>query len=365
MHKHSSGERSMKEIRNLSIAHNESILQALKKMDEVRYKLLIVLKSDKFMSLLSIGDIQRALLKGNDLHTRVSEILRKKEKIRVAKRTDDYDSIRQIMLKFKTEFMPVLNYDESIYRIIFWKDIIKDEKITGKTPLKVPVVIMAGGTGSRLKPLTNIIPKALVPLGEKPILHMIIDKFMDIGISDFIISLNYKAQMIKQYFEELEDLPFTIQYIQEDLPLGTAGSLYLLKGKIKSTFFVTNCDVLVDQDYRDVYTYHRDNGNNMTIISSIKNYPIPYGIVDTGPNGILKKIMEKPELTFQINTGMYILEPDVLDHIPSNTYLDMNFLINSIQGKKGKIGVFPISEKSWTDIGKWNEYQNFINQPHD
>lgn len=351
-----------REIEKLCIDRKAKISEALKYMDEIKLKLLIVTSDNQFFSLISIGDIQRAILKEYDLNSPIEKILRSKDKIRVAHVKDSENSIKETMIRHKTEFMPVIDDNRSIHTVYFWSDVIGKDEVIEKEKLDIPAVIMAGGMGKRLKPITNIIPKALMPIGEKPILEIIIDRLNEIGINDFYVSVNYKKEMIKQYFEQLDNKNYNIEYIEENKPLGTGGSLYLLKNKLLNTFFVSNCDILIDQDFREVYQYHKENNNELTIISALKHYPIPYGTLETGHNGILTKMKEKPELTFQVNTGMYILEPHLLKEIPENTFFQITTLINKVFKRKGKIGVFPVSEHSWIDIGVWKKYEESINE---
>jgi len=215
---------------------------------------------------------------------------------------------------------------------------------------------MAGGRGTRLAPLTNIWPKPLIPVNEKTIIEDIMDKFVEVGCNKFYLSVNYKAEVIKQYFENLNSSYYQISYIQEEKPLGTAGSLYLLKDKIHSAFFVTNCDILIDEDYTAIYDYHKANHNEITMVAAIKSFPIPYGTIETKEGGQLNSIQEKPELSFKINTGMYILEPNLLKEIPENEFLHITTLIEKLHQEGRKVGVFPVSEGSWSDIGNWEEY---------
>ena len=347
---------SIEKLKTITIKKNEVVLTALKRMDELGVKLLIVIDDDKFCSLISIGDIQRAIIKNTPLDTEINHILR--ENVRVSYDYEDFEEIKQRMLKFRTECMPVIDKDKNIVDVYFWEDVFLDKRI--EKELNVPVVIMAGGRGSRLKPITNIIPKPLVPLGEKPIMEHIIDNFSKLGCKQFYVSVNYKHEMIKYYFDQLEDKDYELIYVMETEPLGTAGSLMFLQDKIKSTFFVTNCDILVYQDYRDIYDYHVENKNDLTVVASLKHYKIPYGTLETGEDGMLVDIKEKPELTFVINTGMYILEPQLILEIPENTIFHITDLIAKIKKKSGKVGVFPVSQKSWVDIGEWNEYHQTL-----
>jgi NDP-sugar pyrophosphorylase family protein len=207
-----------------------------------------------------------------------------------------------------------------------------------------------------LKPITNVLPKPLFPIGEKTILELIMDRFCEIQCNHFYISLNYKSGIIKQYLDSLKDHEYNIVYIEEDRPLGTAGSLHLLKDTINSTFFVSNCDIIIDTEYGEIYDYHIQNKNDLTIVGALKHYSIPYGTITTGKEGMMESFSEKPEFTFQVNSGMYILEAGLLHEIPEGQSFDITDLIKNLQDRNGKIGVFPVSEKSWKDIGNWNDY---------
>ncbi len=337
---------------------NVAIMVALKKMDELKIKLLLVTKNDKYHSLLSIGDIQRAIIKNVDLDLSIANILR--ENIRVAHINEPLEVVKNRMLEWRTELMPVVNDAGEVERIWLWDEMFDQELEHDKELLDLPVVIMAGGQGTRLKPITNIIPKPLVPVGDKPMIEIIIDNFKRIGCRNFMATVNYKHKMIENHFEELENKDFNISFYKEDKALGTAGSLFLLKDKIDKTFFISNCDILIDQDYRDIYAYHKEHNNELTLIASLKHYKIPYGTVSTGENGELLEMREKPELTFKINSGMYILEPHLLDEIPENEFFHITELIDKIKKRGGKVGVFPVSEHSWFDIGEWSEYQKTL-----
>jgi len=343
-------------IKEIIINIDSSILNALKQMDKTNRRLLLVFESEQFINLLSIGDIQRAIIQNKALESHVREILRKETN--VADPKDKLGEIKKKMLKYRAEFMPVVDKNNQLIDVYFWEDLFPEENKRIQRNLNLPVVILAGGKGTRMKPLTNVLPKPLIPVGEKSILEHIMDRFSDIGCHHFFLSVNYKAEMIRHYFEHLNLPDYTIDFYEEAKPLGTAGSLYLLKGKIKETFFVSNCDIIIEEDYGEIYDYHKGNNNDITIVAALKHYPIPYGTIETVDNGILKSLSEKPELTFKINSGMYILEPHVLSEIPKDTLFHITELIEKIKHKKGKVGVFPVSEKSWKDIGTWKEYMN-------
>lgn len=338
---------------------NATINEAMKIMDRLSCKLLIVLNDNsKYISLLSIGDIQRAILNGMHLENSINKVLR--NDYIIAKPSDKIEDLKRIMISIRAEFMPIVDDDSEILDVLFWKDIFDKNIEIPVGQFNLPIVIMAGGYGSRLKPLTNVLPKPLIPIGEKTMLEEIFERFFRHGNTCFFISTNYKADLIKYYLDSLK-LPFSVSCFNESKPLGTAGSLTMLKSKIFQTFFVSNCDILIDDDYSKFLEYHKMNNNEITIISAIKQVPIAYGTLSSGPNGELISIEEKPNFSFNINTGMYILEPHLLNEIPENIFFHITNLIEKILKRKGKIGVFPVSEKSWIDMGTWQDYQNFIN----
>lgn len=344
-------------IKERNINYISTILEALKKMDVLDKKLLIVLKQSKFFGLLSAGDIQRAIIQNKPLDTKIKEVIRKN--IRIAKPEDHFENIKKMMFDFRMELCPVVDNENNIVDIYYWEDIFTDKEPQPKKQFNLPVVIMAGGLGTRLKPLTNVLPKPLIPIGNKTIIEDIFQKFNLHGCDSFYISLNYKAELIEYYLTN-QNLPYQINYIKEDKPTGTAGSLSLLRDKIIDTFFVSNCDIIIEQDYSEILEYHYDNKNEITIVAALKHYSIPYGTIETSENGKLEKLSEKPELTFKINSGMYVLEPTVLNEIPENEFFHITELIEKIQKRRGNVGVFPVSEKSWKDIGEWDQYLEVI-----
>jgi len=344
-------------FQQISIRKDCSLQHALKQMDEINRKLLIVLnENDSFFSLLSIGDIQRAIIRNLPLNTKISEIVR--QDITVAHPEDDLEKVKERMKIRRNELMPVIDSQNQIIDVIFWEDLFEEKRSTlpEDKKLNLPVVIMAGGRGTRLAPLTNVWPKPLIPVNQKTIVEDIMDQFVEIGCNEFYLSVNYKAEVIQQYFDNLNNPFYKITYIREKKPLGTAGSLYLLKDKIHSTFFVSNCDILIEEDFTSIYEYHKTHHNEITIVAAIKSFSIPYGTIETGEGGQLKSIQEKPELSFKINTGMYILEPNLIQEIPKNDFFLITTLIEKLRKEGRKVGVFPVSEGSWKDIGNWEEY---------
>ena len=347
----------LEKISNRVIGVKETIINAMKKMDKEGVKLLFVFENDRFLGILTIGDIQRAIIRNVDMNAMVLSIL-DKNKI-YAKVSESLDVIKKKMYELRAECMPLVDEANNLLDVYFWNDMFDGKKEERLDKIDVPVVIMAGGLGTRLKPLTNIIPKPLIPVNDKTILETIIEQFKGIGCAKYYISVNYKSEIIEYYFDRL-DKKYDITFLKEDKPLGTIGSVSLLKGKIDKPFFVSNCDIIVDQDYRDVFDYHVNNKNDITIVTAIKSFHIPYGVIETGENGLMKGISEKPDMSYMINTGVYILEPQLIDEIPENTFYHITDLIEKVRKNGGRVGCFPVSEKSWTDIGDWNEYLKII-----
>ena len=345
----------MKEsIKQICIDIKATVLSALKQMDITRRKLLIVIEDGHYRSVLSIGDIQRAIIKGTSMDATVETILRPETK--VASVLQGREEVERYVREHKNEFMPIVDDDNKLVDVVFWDELFKTEIHHRTADFDLPVVIMAGGQGTRLRPLTNVLPKPLIPIGEQTMMEDIMDRFVECGCKDFYVSVNYMADFIRHYFDTFSKHKYKIEYFQEDKPLGTAGSLHLLKGKINDTFFVSNCDSILDEDYGEILQYHRENKNEITVVSVMKSMYIPYGTLETGENGLLKAIQEKPELTFKINTGMYILEPHLLKEIPSDRIYHITYLIEKLVNEGRRVGVYPVNEGSWTDVGNWDEY---------
>lgn len=330
------------------VKRDDTLLSALKKMDKYGNRLLIVLENNTFAGLLSAGDIQRAIIQNIPLNTSINEILR--PNIRIARPDDSFNSIKQMMLKYRMEFCPVVAANGCIDKVYYWNDIFGNKNVYPRNQFRLPVVIMAGGLGSRLRPLTNVLPKPLIPVREKTMLEEIFDRFSAHGCNDFYVSVNYKANLIEYYINNLK-LNLNINFFKEEYPLGTAGGLSLLRDIITQTFFVTNCDIIIEQDYSEILEYHKECNNEITVVAALKDFSIPYGTIESGDNGQLIAFREKPEFVFKINSGMYILEPHLLNEIPENDYSHITDLIEKLYSNNRKVGVFPVSQGSWKDMG--------------
>jgi dTDP-glucose pyrophosphorylase len=346
-------------IKGITIPYDTKIIDALRKMDSLNRKLLILEKNGDFYSLLSIGDIQRAIIKGVDLNSPVYEITRKD--IKIAKKSDDFSEIKRMMLKERIEFIPLID-NNKVCKVFFWEEVFGSNEKVYENTINIPTIIMAGGRGERLKPITNVIPKPLIPIGDKTIIEIIFDHFSKYGIKDFYLSVNYKYELIKYFLSHKKINDINIKYVVEKKPLGTAGGLSLLKNDIKQRCFITNCDILINQDYKELLDYHLENKSTLTIVGVLKSEEIPYGIIEKDNNGNVLKINEKPYRNYIINSGMYIMEKEAFDYIPENTFFNMTDLIKELINNNKKVSYFPVSEKSWFDIGEWDKYHQTLEE---
>lgn len=346
-------------VRKKIVSAETSIIQTMRLMDEGFTKLFLVFDGEQFLGIITNGDLQRAIIAHTPFETPIMQVIDNTTK-RYAHEGDDREKVKEWMLEKRAELMPVVDDKGQLIDVVFWDEVLSETPNTDNRPkIDLPVVIMAGGKGTRLKPITNVIPKPLVPVGEKTILEVILDQFESIGCHKFYMSVNYKADMMKYYLSQL-DHKYDIEFFMEDKPLGTIGSVSLLKGKITTPFFVSNCDSINEQDYRDVYDYHVSNKNDMTIVTMVKSFKIPYGVIETGEDGLMLDLKEKPEQTYQVNTGVYILNPEVIDEIPEGEFFHITHLMEKVKARGGRVGCFPVSEHSWKDMGEWPEYLKMI-----
>jgi dTDP-glucose pyrophosphorylase len=317
--------------------------------------LFVVGEHDSLLGSLSDGDVRRWILNEGGLDALVAEAYHRNPKS--LQRDFVAAEVKQLMLDLIIDAVPVLDARGSVCGVVAWRDVFAETESSPKlrTPMTLPVVIMAGGMGTRLDPFTRILPKPLIPIGDKPIIEMIMDAFLPYGVTMFYISVNHKARMIKSYFEE-QSGPYRIAYLEESRPLGTAGSLRLLGAFPEESIIVTNCDILVESDYSEIVRLHDERQYDITIVVSCRRHVIPYGVCEIENGGTLKTIREKPAHDMLVNTGMYVLRRRVLDLLPNDTACDATELITLAQAAGYRVGVFPISEDAWIDIGQWEEY---------
>jgi NDP-sugar pyrophosphorylase family protein len=264
------------------------------------------------------------------------------------------------MLNVNLGCVPVVNPTREIVQLLFWKQMFQSgEANQPKRRLDLPVVIMAGGKGTRLAPFTSVLPKPLIPVGDRTVIEIIIDQFLPYGLDSFHLSINYKSKILKSFFEELAP-KYSVSYLEENEPRGTAGSLKALYSHSPDNLIVTNCDIVIQADYAELVSFHTDNNYDLTLVASVKDYHIPYGVCELEKGGSLARITEKPQYSFLVNTGMYVVRRDRLNLIPEQDRCDMTDLIEKIKNAGGRVGVFPIGENAWADTGEWAEYRKSL-----
>ena len=314
--------------------------------------LFVVDESEKLIGVVTDGDIRRWLIQTGDLQGEISHIMNKSPKVITCR---ERKLAKEYMEKYLITALPVVTKENRIKDIIFKEEEGGEESGELNLPLlEVPVVIMAGGKGTRLYPYTKILPKPLIPIGDIPIMERIINEFRKYGAVDFHATVNYRKSMIKSYFSDnISD--YTLNYVEEDMPLGTAGSLTLLGKELHKPFIVTNCDILIHADYGDIYQYHLESGNELTMVTALKNIVVPYGVVHSTEKGRIHSMEEKPKLSYFVNTGMYILNPELLSDIPEHTLFHMTDLADKLINEERGVGMYPISEESFLDMGESEE----------
>lgn len=332
-------------LENLFIEEEQTIIEAMQRLDQVARKILFIQKDGKLAAALTDGDIRRWILAGKSLNSPVKEAANYKPLFLYE---SERDRAKQLMKEKSIEAVPIVDADKKIVNIVFWND---KEIAIEHASIDVPVVVMAGGLGTRLYPYTKILPKPLIPVADVPIAEHIINRFRQFGCQDFYLVVNYKKNMIKAYFNELER-DYAITYVDEDIPLGTGGGVGLLKGKINSTFILTNCDILINEDFAKIYAFHQEKQNKITMICSLQNFTIPYGVVEIEKDGSIGELKEKPTMSFFTNTGCYIVEPEVIDEVPAGVSIGFPEIIENCKAKGEKVGVYPIGEKAWMDMGQ-------------
>jgi dTDP-glucose pyrophosphorylase/CBS domain-containing protein len=333
------------------LREDDTIKKGIDVLNETASQIILVIDENRsLLGTVTDGDIRRAICKNDGVQGFLGEICNRTPK---TVQGFSLEEARRIMEKHSISRVPVVDAKGHPIGLYCVEDVIAEE-----TPaqLDTKVVIMAGGKGTRLWPITKIVPKPLLPLGEKPMIEVIIDSFTKQGFSEFLLSLNYKKEYIKSYFTEKNPLPYKLTFVEEDKFLGTAGSLGLMKKHLNEPFFVTNCDILVEMDYRSALKFHHEGNFDITIIGALQKLKVPYGVI-TLEDGMFKNIEEKPEQHFVVNTGVYVLKPEILDLITLNAPIDMPELITTVKKRSGSIGVYPTPGK-WIDIGQWKEYHS-------
>jgi len=338
----------MYQISEIKITPAITIREALRIIDIGAMKIAIVVDEEgKLIGTLTDGDIRRGLLRGMNLDDSIRDIYNN-QPIAV-KISDPKEKIIELAISRRVYQIPVVDDEGRVIRLAEIDQLIKQEKHPNT------VVLMAGGLGSRLRPLTNHTPKPMLPIGGKPILETVISRFRKQGFSKFVIALNYKGDIIRNYFGNGLTMGVDITYLKENQRLGTAGALGLLERAPNESFFVMNADILTLVNFESLMDFHIRNGADATMCIREYGMEVPYGVVRLNKDTIVS-IEEKPIQQFYVNAGIYVLTPETLNLIPKGLPLDMTGLFEQAVEKGMNTLSFPIRE-FWMDIGKPEDYE--------
>lgn len=346
----------MKSIHDIKLSPQSTIREALQIIDNGAMQIAIVVDAhDKLIGTLTDGDIRRGLLNNLSLDDIIEDIIFKTPT--VANLADSKEDILQKALAKKLHQIPIID-DEG--RVIGLKEI---EELVRPYHKPNKVILMVGGLGSRLRPLTETTPKPMLKVGNKPILQTIVEKFSEYGFTDIIMCVNYKSNIIQEYFGNGNAFGVSIEYIFEKQRMGTAGALSLLSSKPNEPFFVMNGDLLTNVNFENLLNYHQSQNALATMCVREYDFQVPYGVVNIEGSRILS-IREKPIHKFFVSAGIYLLSPDAIEYIPKNEFYDMPTLFEALIHADQQTVSFPIREY-WLDIGRIEEYERANNEYHE
>jgi len=332
----------MDEWEKTLISPNLQICKVIEVIDQNSQQIAVVIDEEgKLLGTVTDGDIRRGILKGIPLSNPVSQIMNPHPV--TIPRLNDRKSIISILKANKIRHLPVIDEARHVIGVERLEGLLTDSHSNSW------VMIMAGGSGKRLEPLTDNCPKPMLKIGEKPVLQTILEQFIRQGFTRFCISVNYKSEQIKDYFGDGSKLGAEIHYIDEKKRMGTAGCLSLFPFETPEPILVLNGDILTKLSFEQLIDFHRDHQAKATIAVTTYGFQVPYGVIKANHDHLVG-FEEKPVFASFINAGIYVLNPEVLNNVPKNSYFDMNNLFEILLQNKEPVCIFPIREY-WTDIG--------------
>ena len=338
----------MKDIQNIKLSKNASIEEALKVIGDGAMQIaLVVDKSDRLIGTLTDGDIRRGLLKGLDLKSSIESITFKTPTI--AKESDTKEMILKLAISKKLNHIPIIDESGKVIGIQEISQLVMPNEKKNK------VILMVGGLGERLGSLTKDTPKPMLKVGNKSILETIVENFKGYGYTNIVMCLNYKSEIIQDYFGDGSEFGVNIEYIVEEKRMGTAGALSLLKDNSKEPFFVMNGDLLTNVNFEKIHECYLLN--NAQALMCVREYEsqVPYGVINI-ENTKIVSVEEKPTQKFFVNAGIYMLNPEVLKYIPKNEFYNMTTLFEKLIDKDKNI-ISYLLDGYWLDIGRFEEYK--------
>jgi dTDP-glucose pyrophosphorylase len=338
----------MIDILQISLCIDSTIVSALSAINSGSVKIALVVDSDnKLLGTLSDGDIRRALLRKKNLNETIEDVYFKNPT--TANKGSSKENLLRLCLINGITQVPIVDEDRKVIDLF----IIDGGQL--KKQHENHVVLMVGGLGTRLRPLTKNTPKPMLEVGGRPILETIVKRFVDCGFTNITMCLGYKSNVIKDYFQDGSSFGANIDYVVEEKRMGTAGALTLIEKRLDDPFFVMNGDLMTNVNFEKMLDFHLECNSKATMCVREYDIEVPYGVVNMDNEGIIS-IAEKPIHSFFVNAGIYLLEPDCIDLIPDNKFYDMPTLFEELIATKGKIVSFPLQEY-WLDIGRIVDYE--------
>lgn len=331
----------MRSIKDYCVSPLSNLRKAVEIIDRGAAQIALVTESDRLIGIVTDGDVRRGLLRGESLDAPVTNIMRRDFRSLPANATPA--EALALMQRETLHQIPALDETGKVVHLFLLEDLIKPRRLPNS------VVIMAGGEGKRLRPLTHDCPKPMLQVAGKPLLEIILKQCLDAGFEHFYFAVNYLKEQIQSHFRDGSAWGARIQYLEEDKPLGTAGALSLLPQRPDHPFLVLNGDVLTRVDYTHLLRFHADHQSTVTLCVREHSTQIPYGVVRMDDVKVVA-LEEKPVLTHYVNAGIYLLNPDVLDLVPKDAFLDMPQLLEIVAQQEKSVSAFPIHEY-WLDIG--------------
>ncbi len=331
------------------ISQTDTMETAIKVLELESLRIVMVVdKNDRFVGTVTDGDIRRGLIKRLTMDTAIIDIMFKESIVASVK--DDKASILAKMRELDILQIPIIDDDGKIIGLETLQHLLKDKRHDN------PVFLMAGGFGKRLQPLTNNIPKPLLTIGKKPILENILEQFIAAGFHCFYISTHFKSEMVQEHFGDGSDWGVTIEYVHEDIPLGTAGGLGLLPDNLPDLpILMMNGDLLTKIDFEKLLHFHMQSNGIATMCVRKYDFQVPYGVIQSEDQKVVG-IVEKPMHSFFVNAGIYVLESDLVKNISGKSHIDMTNLLEDQIHKGMSINMFPIYEY-WLDIGQKDQLE--------
>ena len=330
-------------IFDFQIESGSSLKEALIKLNQVReisrLLLFVVNQKARVLGSLTDGDVRRALIQGHTLETQVDIIMNQDFAFVRELDVDVLQRLRDLNLKI----IPILDGKGRI------KDIIDFNKVKNKLP--IGAIIMAGGRGKRLSPLTDNVPKPMLPVNNKPMIGHVTDHIFNFGIDEVFVTVNYLKEQIEDYYKENS----FVKIVNEDIPLGTAGSISLIEKLNQDIYLITNADILSNISLEDLYLHHIKNNSDITIASRMFQVDIPFGVINEESNEVVS-LEEKPSFDYYTNAGIYLVNKEMLNLIPKHEFFNMTDLISLALGKGKIVRTYRMSE-FWLDIGRPSEYE--------